>query len=119
MATRRAAKQKKSVKKSVAVKPFHFQKGADARRGRGPKKGAPNAGRPPSEIRKVLRASFEDRIPILERIADGTLKGDKLKAIEMMAKYGLGTTITPTDGDGKSLPAGITVTLVDPSSANG
>ena len=53
----------------------------------------PGSGRPPSEIRKRLRGSFEERIRILEEIADDpdASKVDRIKAIDMLAKYGLGT----------------------------
>ena len=37
-----------------------FQKGADPRRGRGPAKGAPNAGRPPSEFKEWCKALLND-----------------------------------------------------------
>ena len=54
----------------------------------------PGAGRPPSRIRQALRQSFEDRIRLLEEIADGpegkTTVGDRLRALDILAKYGLG-----------------------------
>ncbi len=72
-------------------------------------RGGPGA--PPSVLRERLRGSFENRIGALEQIADGealvktrapdgketeTLVSasvpDRLKAIDTMAKYGLGTT---------------------------
>lgn len=51
-------------------------------------------GRPPSAIRERLRGSFEQRIAILEEIADDTqaAKPDRMKAVDILAKYGLGTT---------------------------
>lgn len=51
-------------------------------------------GRPPSEIRKRLRGSFEERIKILEEIADAKEQSstDRLRAVDLLAKYGLGTT---------------------------
>lgn len=67
-------------------------------------------GRPPSILRDQLRGSFADRVAVLEKIADGEaiakMRGmdgketeiqvsadvsDRLKAIDMLAKYGLGT----------------------------
>ena len=70
----------------------------------------PGAGRPPSILRDQLRGSFADRVAILEKVADGQvvakMRGadgkettievsadvsDRLKAIDMLAKYGLGT----------------------------
>jgi hypothetical protein len=50
-------------------------------------------GRPPSQIREQLRGSFEQRIRVLETIADSAVgdDADRMRAIDMMAKYGLGT----------------------------
>ena len=52
----------------------------------------PGPGRPPSEIRKRLRGSFDERVKILEEIADNPelAPADRTKAIDMMGKYGLG-----------------------------
>lgn len=53
---------------------------------------AERSGRPPSEIRERLRGSFDQRVVVLEQIADD-LKGtaaDRTRAIELMARYGLG-----------------------------
>lgn len=51
-------------------------------------------GATPSVIRDALRGSFATRVAILETIADGKLPnaevGDRIKAIDMLAKYGLG-----------------------------
>lgn len=82
--------------------------GGALRRG-GTNNGGP--GRPPSVIRERLRGSFEARIAVLESIADGeavervrlpsgeesemqksAAVPDRLKAIDLLAKYGLGTT---------------------------
>ena len=50
-------------------------------------------GRPPSEIRQRLRGSFADRIKILEEIADkAEANQDRIRALDILAKYGLGTT---------------------------
>lgn len=53
---------KKSAKKSANRVPGNkpFQKGHDARRGRGPKKGAPNAGRPTLEYLQFIRECLRD-----------------------------------------------------------
>lgn len=62
--------------------------------GRGPSAGAPNAGRPPSAVRALLRESFAARVTLAERIADDpTLSAaDRLRALDLMGRYGLGTT---------------------------
>ena len=63
-------------------------------------------GRPPSEIRKKLRGSFEERIKVIEAIADDAKAStaERLKALDLMAKYGLGTTSTSTDTEGNDVP---------------
>ncbi|MHB1864363.1 MAG: terminase small subunit [Gemmatimonadaceae bacterium] len=67
------------------------------------------SGRPPSAIRELLRGSFADRVQTLTDIADGEAVvkmrdkyghetetmvsadvSDRIKAIDMLAKYGLG-----------------------------
>lgn len=77
---------------------------------------AGGAGRPASAIREHLRGSFADRIKTLEQIADGEalvkMKGgdgvevemltsaevsDRLKALDMMAKFGLGKDVSLDD----------------------
>lgn len=52
----------------------------------------PGTGRPASAIRTRLRGSFDERIAILEAIADDpdASKSDRIKAIDMLGKYGLG-----------------------------
>jgi hypothetical protein len=50
-------------------------------------------GAPPSELRKRLRGSLEERIQVAEEIADGAQfsAADRLRALDLMARYGLGT----------------------------
>jgi hypothetical protein len=62
--------------------------------GRGPKPGAPNAGRPPSAVRALLRESFAERVPLAEAIADNPrlAPADRLRALDLLGRYGLGTT---------------------------
>jgi len=49
-------------------------------------------GRPPSALRERLRGSLDQRIRILEEIADDptALPSDRVRAIEVMLRYGLG-----------------------------
>lgn len=62
----------KSPVKSSGVELVPQVHGGAIRRGNPGNIGNPNApGRPPSVIREKLRGSFEERIPILEEIADG------------------------------------------------
>jgi hypothetical protein len=51
----------------------------------------PGPGRPPSEIRRLARLGFESQLPELLRIAkSGMRENDRLKAIDILARYGLG-----------------------------
>lgn len=52
-------------------------------------------GRPPSALREVMRLSLEERLPILEKLADDPTVAprDRLKAIEILARYGIGTQL--------------------------
>lgn len=52
----------------------------------------PGAGRPASAIRGRLRKSFNKRVPILRDIADDESlpPRDRIQALGLMAKYGLG-----------------------------
>jgi hypothetical protein len=70
----------------------------------GGKKG--RSGRPPSALREQLRGSFAERIPVLEQMVDDakTSASDRLRALDLMAKYGLGTTSTSTNTDGQDAP---------------
>ena len=98
--------KKTTAKTTGALRP---QAHGGALRNGGPNRGG--TGRPPSVIRQRLRGSFEERIAVLEAIADGeavervrlpsgeetdTRKSaavsERLKAIDLLAKYGLGTT---------------------------
>lgn len=107
MATRRATKTpKKLAPKSATPRGRPFPKGERvAGQGRGPKKGAKNAGRPPEEIRALCREEFSTRVSLLAAFADDEKNdvGTRIKALDMLAKYGIGTTITPTDGDGRGI----------------
>lgn len=53
------------------------------------------SGRPSSAVRERLRGSMAERIKILEEIADDTKErtADRLRAIDLLAKYGLGQKI--------------------------
>lgn len=51
-------------------------------------------GRPPSAIRASLREDFDTRRKILNEIADDTdaPRAERIKAVETIGKFGLGTT---------------------------
>jgi hypothetical protein len=62
-------------------------------------------GRPPSAIRAQMRGSLAERISIAEAIADDkdAKASDRLHALDLLAKYGLGTTSTETDTEGNDV----------------
>jgi hypothetical protein len=90
MAAKKAAKpaKKTTALSTGALRP---QPHGGALRNGGTNKGG--TGRPPSEIRAMLRGSFSERVKILEQIADSAdaSAADRIKAVDMLAKYGLGT----------------------------
>jgi hypothetical protein len=81
----------KSEKKTGRVPSTAFKPGPDPRRGRGPAPGAPNAGRPPSELRAAMRLALADRIQIAADIADreDATDADKLRALDFLARHGM------------------------------
>lgn len=71
-----------------------------AARGRGPKKGARNAGRPPSVVRDAYRQAAEERLPFLLNVIDGRVAdatvADQLRAWDLLNKYGGMTSVDVT-----------------------
>jgi hypothetical protein len=53
---------------------------------------AGGTGRPPSVLRERLRGSLEQRVSVLEAIADDpeVAPQDRIRAIDVMGKYGIG-----------------------------
>lgn len=65
----KSAEKSAPPKKRVPGRPF--QRGGDSRSGRGPKKGAPNAGRPPDAIRALFRETAFAVAQKLQTLANG------------------------------------------------
>lgn len=88
-----AAKRRKSPSKSPTRPGKH---GGRLLTGNPGNKGG--TGRPPDAIRATCRDSFDTRIATLEQIADDTNADPalRIRAIEALAKYGLGTTTDNT-----------------------
>jgi hypothetical protein len=71
-------------------------------------------GRPPDEIRQALRGALWKHRAQLEKFAQSDDPAVAMKAIDLLAKYGIGTTITPTDDKGKTYQAiNVTKRVVD------
>lgn len=54
--------------------------------------GNPGGSKPPSALRARLRGSLNDRVKVLEEIADdaAATASDRIRAVDVLAKYGLG-----------------------------
>lgn len=80
----------KSAKKSAPGKPF--KKGGDPRQGRGPQKGAPNAGRPPDEWKEKMRelASREDIMAHVEAVLSNPGHPQWFNALKWVGENGYG-----------------------------
>jgi hypothetical protein len=110
-----------SVKKFSHTVPFKV--GPDPRRGRGPAKGAPNAGRPPDEWRAALRA-LASRDDVLQHL-DAVLRAGPghpwfSKALDYATEHGYGKAKQAHEiGSANvwpsvSWPTSVKVVLVDP-----
>ena len=94
----------KPVEKSVRMMPG--KNGGLLRRGGNT---TPGSGRPPSAIREKLRGAAWKRVRELERIADyAKSDADRMRALDLMFKYGLGTTMTETDTEGNDVSVRVT-----------
>jgi len=73
-------------------------------------------GRPTSEIRAKCRGSFDERIKVAEQIADAkeSTDSDKLRALDLLGKYGLPAQQEQSGPDGGPIDATITVSWVEP-----
>lgn len=99
----KAGNGQKKIAKNIATMPGG--NGGTLQRGNFGNRGG--TGRPPSLVRQVCRGAFANRIATLRQIADGEVPEasvvDRLKAIDLLGKYGLGTTITETDTEGRDV----------------
>ena len=98
--------------KTAAVRGRPFQEGVDARRGRGPRKGAANAGRPPNEFKAQLAAlaSREETIRALAAILEDPNHPHFIQALKFAADRGYGRPTQPLEVG----PAHPTIVLVAP-----
>lgn len=87
----------KSVAKSKPVPPAPFKPGDDPRRGRGPAKGAPNAGRPPNEWKQSLRG-LADREAVLAHVDAALTAGPRRPKLD---ESGAETIETYIDAKGR------------------
>lgn len=87
---------------NTAARGRPFQRGADSRRGHG-KRG--RSGRHPDKIREVCRTEFSKRVKILAAIVDNEQEpaAVRIKAMETLGKYGLGTQFSQQDPEGNTL----------------
>ena len=100
-----ARRRAKSAEKSAPGRPF--EPGSDARRGKGPPKGAPNAGRPPiafkAECESICNALLLPAIRAYLAENDPSDPGYRWAADKML-DYGQGRPVQRVEGaDGKPL----------------
>jgi hypothetical protein len=91
----------KSAEKSAASgRPF--ETGTDSRRGRGPAKGAPNAGRPPDEFKRRLAAlaSGPETLRALEQILSDPGHQHFIQALKFASERGYGIPKQTVDLEG-------------------
>lgn len=105
---------KKNPAKTPMATPSHGR--GKLRRG-GTNKGG--TGRPPEALRIKSRAVFEKWLAwAAKRVADPETDDSLMLQIgNTAAKYGLGTTFTPTDTSGKTLTAGVLAVPMMPNAA--
>jgi len=100
MAERRkqGAKRTKSTAKRTAVAKVPQAHGGALNSG-GTPGNAGGTGRPPSAVRAASRASYYDRIPILEQIADDPTAAnpERINAIKTLGGFGLSGSISVDD----------------------
>ena len=109
---KRGEKRWKTSAKTPATNPkpeLLPQRHGGALRGGGKPGNRGGTGRPPSVIRERCRGSFEDRIVVLEEIADDAKAnaGDRIRALDLLGQYGLGTQQQLSGPDGGVIPLGV------------
>jgi hypothetical protein len=105
------ATAKKSAHKTAKGRPF--QKGGDPRQGRGPKPGAPNAGRPRDEFKELCRAMVT-REATISRVADILTDPDHpqfMRALQWATEHGYGKADQSLDIQG-SVAVPLTIRVV-------
>lgn len=91
---------KKSGRKSG--NPTTFKPGHDPRRGKGPAKGAPNAGRPPDKFKELCRelASGQKTIEAVEAILEDQDHAQFMAALKWASEHGYGRPSQPLEHSG-------------------
>lgn len=91
---------KKSGKKSGSS--TQFKPGADPRRGNGPAKGAPNAGRPPDAFKELCRelATGEKTIAAVKAILKDETHAQFMAALKWASEHGYGKPAQPLEHSG-------------------
>ena len=67
-----------------------------------------NSGRPRREARDMLLREFVAQLPLLKKEIGKKGKITRKEFAELCAKYGLGTTVTETDSEGRDAPGRLT-----------
>lgn len=95
--TKRAAHAGKSVGKSVPPQLTPFRKGDGRKRGCGPAKGAPHAGRPPDAFKEMCRdiASRGAQALVAKRVMQNPKHPAFLSALRWATENGYGKAVQP------------------------
>lgn len=91
---------KKSGRKSGNA--TSFKPGKDPRRGKGPEKGAPNAGRPPDKFKELCRelATGQKTIEAVEAILEDQDHSQFMAALKWASEHGYGRPSQPLEHSG-------------------
>lgn len=103
MTAKKSATQKRAADAGLSLIPQPNGKGALLSGGVPGNRGG--LGRPRTELRERMCGSLAQRLKIAEQIADNpkSADSDRLRALDFLAKYGLGTTMTETDTEGNDV----------------
>lgn len=87
------------------------------RRGRGPKKGAPNAGRPPDKIRETARSEVDRGVSAIAAFMhdDNVSPDTRIRAFLALLKTSGMERLEHTGADGAAIPAPITIFEAKPA----
>ncbi|MBY0490613.1 MAG: hypothetical protein K2R93_12295 [Gemmatimonadaceae bacterium] len=112
------------MRKSASGRPLRGAAADPAKRGRGPKKGAPNAGRPPNEFREHMRAlvSRADVTKALEAVLKSPTHPHFMAAYKMACEFGYGRAVQAVEHAGHGggpMELRIVHEVIDPSEADG
>lgn len=102
------------------VAQFRPKTGGRLNKGGTPGHDGSNAGTTPKEVRKKLREMFLKNIETLDKIAKDPKRrpAERMKALEMMAKYGVGIPSTTLNDEGDAVQPSLVIREVDEAASS-